>query len=72
MAANLQRCDGCHGTKRKLGMGGMVRKCDDCKGIGWIDPVLETQAPDYAPGIVNIVPATKRKGRPPKQVEIHV
>jgi hypothetical protein len=70
MAANLKRCECCHGTKRKLGMGGLVKKCDECNGIGWIDPVLATQEPDYAPGIVP-TPA-KRKGRPPKQVEIHV
>jgi hypothetical protein len=33
------RCDTCGGRKKVLGMGGMIKVCEDCKGGGWRDEV---------------------------------
>ena len=35
------RCDVCKGRRELLGMGGMVRKCKDCNGTGWVPEVTE-------------------------------
>lgn len=44
---NLINCFKCRGTKTVLGMGGIMNKCDNCKGVGkveddsskvWTDP----------------------------------
>lgn len=34
------RCEVCNGRKKVLGMGGMMKVCDECKGTGWFTPVM--------------------------------
>lgn len=29
------RCEACSGTKKVLGLGGIPKSCDACKGTGW-------------------------------------
>lgn len=54
----LIRCDGCQGRKRKLGMGGMIMKCDECNGIGWIEPPKDND--------INFDSLVNAKGEPVK------
>jgi len=32
----IVRCDSCHGRKRLVGMGGMIKDCPACKGVGYV------------------------------------
>ena len=34
---DLVRCDSCSGTKRIMGMGGMMKPCPVCNAVGWVD-----------------------------------
>lgn len=49
----LTRCNTCRGTKKVTGLGGMVKECATCKGVGFvkIDEVLkvntETQTQSF-------------------------
>ena len=39
------RCECCKGRRELLGLGGMVKKCLSCNGIGWkavVDVVVDT------------------------------
>jgi hypothetical protein len=38
----LIRCNKCNGQKKTLGMGMMIKSCDKCNSVGFIDyPVVE-------------------------------
>lgn len=34
------RCENCGGKRTVLGMGGLVKQCDDCEGTGWKKEVM--------------------------------
>ncbi len=38
------RCDCCKGRREVLGLGGMVKKCLSCMGIGWKNDVVVASA----------------------------
>jgi hypothetical protein len=69
--STLHKCPVCNGKKIIMGVGHMERKCDTCKGIGWIDvpKVLQEipQQKNYASKELEKVIAQKKKmGRPRK------
>lgn len=81
----LVRCDTCNGRKKKIGLGGMQKDCDACKGIGWIELKKEVQPeaapePAAAPARINPfrdpnaepVKIIKRKGRKPKMSQLNL
>jgi len=34
--APLNRCEVCAGRKKMAGLGGIVKDCANCKGVGWL------------------------------------
>jgi hypothetical protein len=40
----IDRCPTCHGKRTLMGMGGMVKNCHHCKGVGHIK--VEEKEPD--------------------------
>jgi len=64
--SKLIRCPACGGTKKIRGMGLIEKKCEECKGIGWIeqDEVNESENDkDYE---IAEVKSYKKRGRKPK------
>lgn len=60
------KCYSCRGTKKLLGMGGMIKDCTTCQGIGYIKSdesvTLEPVKPfNTTPKLIDI---PKKKGRP--------
>lgn len=37
MMSDIIRCECCVGKKTIIGLGGIIKKCPECKGIGFID-----------------------------------
>jgi hypothetical protein len=37
----LKRCEKCLGKKTFLGLGNMIEKCSDCKGVGYLSDTKE-------------------------------
>jgi DnaJ-class molecular chaperone len=75
--AKVERCDQCNGRKKKVGLGGMPKDCDKCKGIGWLEPKEPVESkPVEIDGLKNVngepVKAVKRKGRPPRTQEFNL
>lgn len=73
--SQLIRCDSCNGRKRVLGMGGMEKTCQPCKGVGWIKDEAEHEI--HTEGLKtptgNPVIAKRKPGRKPKiQVSLEV
>jgi len=33
----LERCNACNGRKVLVGLGMIEKKCENCKGIGWLE-----------------------------------
>lgn len=65
----INRCKGCLGKKKLLGLGGMMKDCQACKGIGYIESHLDKPtaviAPAIAPMRKTIIDMTKpKRGRP--------
>ena len=56
------RCEACKGKRNILGLGAILRKCPECKGVGFIG--IEKQKHDAAHSSDVVLP--KKMGRPPK------
>lgn len=39
----LKRCEKCSGKKEIMGLGCMIEKCKECKGIGYLADTKETE-----------------------------
>jgi DnaJ-class molecular chaperone len=39
------RCDGCHGKRYLIGLGGMQKECPACRGVGYVKLVSERAKP---------------------------
>ena len=52
--SEITRCDSCHGKKKLTGLGGMIKDCPACKGVGYVsvEPVkVECKSKPTAPPI---------------------
>ncbi len=71
--SELVRCYSCKGTKRILGMGGMVKPCGVCNAVGWI--TIENENPVIVEGLKNSngnpVKARKKPG-PKKRIQTDI
>lgn len=65
MTTLINRCRACLGKKKLLGLGGMMKDCLACKGIGFMETELEKPkaAPASVPVRKTIVDLTKPKPR---------
>ena len=34
--SEIMRCDSCHGKKKLIGLGSIVKDCPACKGVGYV------------------------------------
>lgn len=70
---NMQRCDTCNGRKRTLGMGGIIKECKPCNGIGWIklDAPKAVTMEKATEKLEQIVPIKKKSGKKSKNAQIH-
>ncbi len=42
MVTPVKRCIVCRGTKTTLGLGGLIKPCQTCKGVGYVNaPVAD-------------------------------
>lgn len=55
-------CYACKAKKVLMGMGGIMRECYVCKGIGHVEALHVVEEPKADTQI-------KKRGRPPKQLE---
>lgn len=53
--SEITRCDSCHGKKKLTGLGGMIKDCPACKGVGY----------------VSVEPIKVERERKPKDVDIN-
>ena len=62
---SLDRCSSCCGRKKIMGMGGIVKECPVCAGIGFIKvkETAKSKASDYNDSPIKI---KKKPGRKPK------
>ena len=67
----LKRCECCKGRKEIIGLGLLMKKCTECKGVGWIeeaDPEIVIDA--IANQCISTDKVTtkikKKRGRKPK------
>ena len=58
----LLRCEKCNGRKDILGLGGMIKKCDACHGVGSVEA--------HKVELVNdkIETPARKRGRPKQKV----
>lgn len=43
----LKRCTTCRGVKSVIGLGGLMRKCFDCDGIGYKEEATVNDVDDF-------------------------
>lgn len=66
--SDLERCVTCSGRKQILSLGGMMKDCYSCVGVGWVKK--QSYSDIELDGLTNAagdpVKAVKRRGRKPK------
>lgn len=69
--SEIARCTRCRGRKVVVGLGGMIKKCPDCKGVGFVSSkTKEQKTPDSEGVSIELKTAQltdkKKRGRPDK------
>ena len=64
------KCYSCHGTKKLLSLGNIVKECPTCKGVGYVASVDTTPITHQNDTVLAqpIPIAVKQRGRPKQQV----
>ena len=62
--ADLNKCPRCNATKTILSLGNIKKKCEECNGVGWVNPFTHADIADANELVETVI---KRKpGRKPK------
>ena len=71
--ARVKRCSTCGGTKSVMGLGMIMHKCKECKGLGYHMQADEQDEDAFLNEKQDIVvPQPKKRGRKPKEAVLQM